>query len=57
MKKAKEIKLAENKSANNLNKPKGKQSMADFSCILSENDYRDLKEHTEQARKEWNRAI
>ena len=34
-----------------------KKSMADFCGVLSENDYQALKEHTEQARKEWNRAI
>ena len=28
--------------------------MADFSGILSENDYESLKAHTNQARKEWN---
>jgi hypothetical protein len=38
-------------------KIKPKKSMADFSGILSENDYQSLKEHTEQARKEWNRPI
>ena len=38
-------------------KQKPKKSMADFSGVLSENDYQSLKEHTEQARKEWNRAI
>ena len=32
-----------------------KKSMADFSGILSENDYKSLKVHTNQARKEWNR--
>jgi hypothetical protein len=30
--------------------------MANFSSILSENDYKSLKSHTEKARKEWNRA-
>lgn len=34
-----------------------KKSMADFSGILSDNDYQALKAHTEQARKEWNRDI
>lgn len=34
-----------------------KKSMADFSGVLSENDYQALKEHTEKARKEWNRDI
>ena len=38
-------------------KPKPKKSMTDFSGVLSENDYQSLKEHTEQARKEWNKAI
>ena len=36
---------------------KPKKTMADFSGILSENDYQALKSHTEQARKEWNRDI
>ncbi len=36
---------------------KPKKTMADFSGILSENDYQSLKSHTEQARKEWNRDI
>ncbi len=34
-----------------------KKTMANFSGILSENDYQSLKTHTEQARKEWNRDI
>ena len=34
-----------------------KKTMADFSNILSETDYQSLKEHTEKARKEWNRPI
>jgi hypothetical protein len=38
-------------------KLKPKKSMADFCGVLSENDYQSLKQHTEQARKEWNRAI
>jgi hypothetical protein len=38
-------------------KAKPKKSMADFSGVLSENDYRALKEHAEQARKEWDRGI
>ena len=38
-------------------KIKPKKSMADFSGILSENEYQALKAHTEQARKEWNRDI
>ncbi len=38
-------------------KQAAKKSMADFCGILSENDYQSLKDHTEQARKEWNRAI
>ncbi len=36
---------------------KPKKTMADFSGILSEEDYLSLKSHTEQARKEWNRDI
>ncbi len=36
---------------------KPKKSMSDFCGILSENEYQSLKEHTEQARKEWNRPI
>jgi len=36
---------------------KPKKTMADFCGVLSENDYQSLKEHTEQARKEWNRPI
>ena len=31
--------------------------MADFSGILSDNDYQSLKTQTEQARKEWSRDI
>lgn len=38
-------------------KVKPKKSMANFSGILSEHDYQSLKNHTEQARKEWNRDI
>ena len=38
-------------------KAKPKRSMPDFSGVLSEDDYQSLKNHTEQARKEWNRAI
>jgi hypothetical protein len=38
-------------------KAKPKKSMADFRGVLSEDDYQSLKDHTEQARKEWNRAI
>ena len=34
-----------------------KKSMASFRGILSDNDYKALKAHTEQARKEWNRDI
>ena len=34
-----------------------KKSMADFSGIISENDYQTLKAHTKKARKEWNRDI
>ncbi len=34
-----------------------KKSMSDFSGVLSEKEYHSLKEHTEKARKEWNRAI
>lgn len=36
---------------------KPKKTMADFCGILSDSDYSSLKEHTEQARTEWNRAI
>jgi len=36
---------------------KPKKTMADFCGVLSENDYQSLKEHTQQARKEWNRPI
>jgi hypothetical protein len=38
-------------------KIKPKKTMADFTGILSENDYQSLKSHTEQGRKEWNRDI
>ncbi len=38
-------------------KPKEKKTMANFTGILSENDYQSLKSHTEQSRKEWNRDI
>lgn len=38
-------------------KDKPKKTMADFCGILSDSDYSSLKEHTEQARTEWNRAI
>lgn len=38
-------------------KVKPKKTMADFCGILSESDYSSLKEHTEQARTEWNRTI
>ena len=38
-------------------KVKPKKSMADFCGILSDSDYSSLKEHTEQARTEWNRTI
>lgn len=38
-------------------KAPAKKTMADFRGILSENDYQLLKEHTEQARSEWNRNI
>jgi hypothetical protein len=38
-------------------KSKQEMTMADFSGILSETDYQLLKEHTEQARKEWDRSI
>ena len=34
-----------------------KKTLADFTGVLSENDYQSLKIHTEQARKEWNRDI
>lgn len=38
-------------------KIKAKKTMANFTGVLSENDYQSLKSHTEQARKEWNRDI
>jgi hypothetical protein len=38
-------------------KTKPKKTMADFTGVLSEQDYQSLKSHTEQARKEWNRDI
>ena len=38
-------------------KIKAKKSMANFTGVLSENDYQSLKSQTEQARKEWNRDI
>jgi hypothetical protein len=38
-------------------KIKPKKTMANFVGVLSENDYQSLRSHTEQARKEWNRAI
>lgn len=38
-------------------KTKPKKAMANFAGVLSENDYRSLKSHTEQARKEWSRDI
>jgi hypothetical protein len=38
-------------------KIKPKKTMADFTGILSENEYQSLKSHTEQGRKEWNRDI
>lgn len=38
-------------------KVKPKKTMADFCGILSDSDYSSLKEHTEQARTEWNRTI
>ena len=34
-----------------------KKTMANFSGIISENDYQSLKTYTEQARKEWTRDI
>jgi len=40
-----------------VEKIKSKRTMANFTGILSEMDYQSLKEHTEQARKEWNRDI
>jgi hypothetical protein len=36
---------------------KPKKTMANFTGILSEQDYQTLKSHTEQVRKEWNRDI
>ena len=38
-------------------KIKPKKTMANFTGVLSEQDYQSLKLHTEQARKEWNRDI
>ncbi len=38
-------------------KLKSQKTLANFTGILSENDYQSLKSHTEKARKEWNRAI
>lgn len=38
-------------------KAKPQKTMADFNGVLSDDDYQSLKQHTEQARKEWNRAI
>ena len=38
-------------------KANSKKIMADFSGILSDNDYQSLKTQTEQARKEWSRDI
>lgn len=37
--------------------PLPKKTLGDFLGMLSENDYLQLKNHTEQARKEWNRNI
>ncbi len=36
---------------------KPKKTMANFTGILSEQDYQSLKSHTEQVREEWNRDI
>jgi hypothetical protein len=38
-------------------KIKPKKTLANFTGVLSENDYQSLKSYTEQARKEWNRDI
>ncbi|MFQ3576825.1 MAG: hypothetical protein SNJ77_10360 [Cytophagales bacterium] len=38
-------------------KVKPKKTFANFTGVLSENDYQSLKAHTEQGRKEWNRDI
>jgi hypothetical protein len=38
-------------------KSKPKKTMANFTGILSEDEYQSLKSHTEQARREWNRDI
>lgn len=38
-------------------KTKSKKTIANFTGILSEDEYESLKSHTEQARKEWNRNI
>jgi len=40
-----------------IEKMNPKKTMANFTGILSENDYQSLKAHTEHARKEWNRNI
>ena len=36
---------------------KSRKTLADFTGTLSETEYQELKTHTEQARKEWNRDI
>jgi hypothetical protein len=33
------------------------KTMANFTGVLSDDEYQSLKSHTEQARKEWNRDI
>ncbi|MET4081055.1 hypothetical protein ABIB40_001000 [Pedobacter sp. UYP30] len=38
-------------------KIKPKKTLASFTGVLSEHDYKSLKLHAEQARGEWNRGI
>jgi len=38
-----------------LAEKKPQKTLGDFLGLLSENEYIQLKEHTQQARKEWNR--
>ena len=40
-----------------LEEKHSKKTMADFFGTLSGDTYKALKEHTEQARKEWNRGF
>lgn len=39
------------------NKSRSNKTIADFIGVLEEDDYQSLKSFTEQARKEWSRAI